>query len=163
MKKKIFIGSIGAVIIVILMSFTSVISAQTIKQSIQLKIQNIKEKLNENTLDAWFPGYFFIKMYEYLKDHNLYPLIQTAALLIGAFINVNADLVKSEQWFLCFYPVIFLKILYGFFQSEYWHPGVLIKLFFQYLTEEQWFPGEVIYILFYLLLGIFLTGVLYYN
>lgn len=163
MKKKILIGSIGITSILILISFSSVVTAHSTKQSIQLQIENIVENIQKEPRDGWFPGYLFIKLYEYLKENDIFPLIQILALLIGAFININAYFVESGQWFIGFYPVILLKILYGFIQNEYWYPGVLIVAFFQFLNHDKWFPGQIIYILSFLLISIFITGLMYYS
>ena len=113
MKKTILIGTILATTILILMSFTSPVSAQTNKKSVSLTLENILEKIDTPfKKGSWFPGFLFIKLYEFLKDNELFPLIQIITLLIGSFINITGYFIESGQWYPGFYIVLGMTITY---------------------------------------------------
>ncbi len=56
MNKKILIGSIAAVFLIVFASFPSVVGFQTVKSNDKIitAIQNLKEK----TDGGWYPGFF---------------------------------------------------------------------------------------------------------
>lgn len=54
MNNKILIGSIGIIFLLVLMSFTSVVSAQTTKRTINVRMLQQIKTFVKNT--EWFPG-----------------------------------------------------------------------------------------------------------